>query len=196
MQNCNYFCTNLIVEAPGVVWLTGYFLDRAGLGNVVPDTPSLLPSRMKVTRWQCSHQNKILSVSYTAVLTFITERYVILQYYLGMWKWSEKIHCHQTVAGDYFCFVVAPFLHVKSFAKAWFMEWTQAEPVWLSWMWGEWTPASSVPSPISAAAPRAPGSKTLLFGHHWVVRDSCFWLLLERSLGSFSLCFEYLASKL
>ena len=92
MQNCNYFCTNLIVKAPGVVWLTGYFLDRVGLGNMVPDIPSLsyrLEWRLHIDN--VPHQNKILSVNYMAVLTFITERYVILQYYLDIWKWSEKL---------------------------------------------------------------------------------------------------------
>ena len=119
MQNCNYFCTNLVVKAPGVVWLTGYLLDRVGLGNMVPDIPSLsycLECRLHIDN--VPYPNKILSKLHGS-LEFYYRKICNIKILLGHLKMiREAIHCHQIAAGDYFYFVVAPFLHVKLFAKA------------------------------------------------------------------------------
>ena len=123
---------------------------------MVPDIPSLsyrLECRLHIDN--VPHQNKILNKLHGS-LDFYYRKICNITILLGHLKMiREAIHCHQIAAGDYFYCVVAPFLHVKLFAKAWFMEWTQAEAVWLNWMWGEWTPASSAPTPLSAAAPQA-----------------------------------------
>lgn len=113
-----------------------------------------------------------------AVLTFITERCVILQYYLTFENDQRSYSLSSDCCRGLFLFCSGTLSSREIICKGLIYGMNTVEPVWLELMQVNGTSSSAPlpPSPLQLLLRLCAklGSKIALFGHHWVVRDSCF----------------------